>query len=67
MRGTRSKGFSFFILVYFLLAFYLINFAIAFIALPEFFSNFEKWFIALGGVFLILGGINSLRLRKINL
>lgn len=58
------KGSGILVVVYFVLALYLINVAIGFIALPEFFSKIDKWIVLLGGIFLVLGGINSLRLKR---
>jgi uncharacterized protein involved in cysteine biosynthesis len=60
---ARGKGTLFFI-IYLVLGLYFINFGFQFIKIPALISNLDKWIIFLGGIFLILGGINFLRLKK---
>jgi hypothetical protein len=59
----RRGGLALFV-VYLVLALYLINNALNFISLPEFFVKIDSWILFLGGLFLIIGGINSLRMRR---
>lgn len=50
--------------IYAVLGFYLINYAINFFEVPESVSQFNEWIILLGGIFLLFGGINLVRLKK---
>jgi len=59
----RGRGTLVFIL-YLILGLYLINFGFNFIKIPTFITSIDKWIICIGGIFLILGGINFLRLKK---
>lgn len=63
--GRRSGGFVMFIL-YVVFALYLINKAINFISLPASFASIDKWISLVAGIFLILGGINSMRIKRYN-
>jgi hypothetical protein len=58
----RGSGLVF--AVYVILALYFINNAFSFIVLPEVFNTLNKWILLLGGIFLVLGGINTLRLKR---
>jgi hypothetical protein len=58
----KLKGF--FVFVYFVLAFYLLNSALSFISMPEFILNVDKWIVAVSGLFLVIGGIKFLRMRR---
>jgi predicted membrane channel-forming protein YqfA (hemolysin III family) len=60
---ARGGALIFFIL-YVILGLYLINVAINFINIPEFLLKIDKWILFLGGVFLIFGGINFLRVNR---
>ncbi len=59
-----GKGSGILVAVYFILALYFINGALSFIALPEFFAKADKWILLIGGIFLILGGVNSMRMKR---
>ena len=61
---ARGGGALIFFILYLVLGLYLINVAINFINIPEFFLKIDKWIIFLGGVFLIFGGINFLRVNR---
>ena len=61
----QGKGVLF--LVYLILGLYMINVAFNFVNLPEFISKIDKWIIFVGGILLILGGINYLKLKRHNL
>lgn len=52
-------------LVYLIFGLYFINFALNFIALPDFFSKIDKWIILIGGILIIVGAINYFRVSKI--
>ncbi|MGD9276443.1 MAG: hypothetical protein PVJ67_04680 [Candidatus Pacearchaeota archaeon] len=43
---------------------YFINIGFNYVAVPEVISNFEAWIILIGGVLVLLGGINYLRIGK---
>ena len=64
MMGSGRRGGSFMFVIYVILALYFINNAFAFIVLPEFFVTINKWILLLGGIFLVLGGINSMRIKR---
>lgn len=58
-----------FFLVYLIFGLYLIVYSLDLIGLniiilPDFLTGINKWIILLGGVLVILGGINQLRLSK---
>ena len=51
-------------LIYLIFGLYFINTAFNFYPLPEIISQFDNWINLVGGVLIILGGINYLRLRR---
>ncbi len=59
-----KKGHPMIFVLYLILAFYLINNALVFISLPEFFVKIDKWILVISGLFLIFGGVNLLRLKR---
>jgi len=59
-----GKGRGIFVAVYFILALYFVNGALNFINLPGFFAKADKWILLIGGIFLILGGVNSMRMKR---
>jgi cytochrome c biogenesis protein CcdA len=61
---ARGGGAFLFFLVYLVLGLYFINFGINFIKIPTFFTSIDKWIIFAGGILLIFGGINSLRMSR---
>ncbi len=69
MRGypgtyPRRGGSGFFVVIFVLFGLYLINYAIQFIVIPAAFKSFEQWIILAGGVLLLIGAINQLRLNR---
>ena len=48
------------LLIHLLLGLYFINFALSFVVLPEFVSEFDKWIFLIGGVMIILAGLTHL-------
>lgn len=63
MRRGKSSGTIWFLL-YLILGIYFFNVAFGFINLPGFVFKIDKWIIFIGGVFLIIGGVNYLRARR---
>jgi len=53
-----------FLILHLALAIYFINFALDFIEIPEFISNFESWIIFAGGVLLVLAGLHHLKPKR---
>jgi cytochrome c biogenesis protein CcdA len=43
---------------------YLLNITFSFIAIPELITKIDKWVIFIGGILVIIGGINFLRVSK---
>jgi uncharacterized membrane protein YuzA (DUF378 family) len=60
----RGGGAIIFLLVYVLFGLYFINQALEFFVIPETFLLFEKWMNLIGGVLIIIGGINYLRIGR---
>ena len=60
--GTVSK---ILFVVYLIIAIYLANMSLNFVAIPEFITNLDNWIILVAGILVLLGGINHLRLRKV--
>lgn len=58
------KGGIIIFLIYLFFGIYLINVAFNFITLPGFLTNFNNWIIFVGGILIIVGGINFLRARR---
>jgi|TARA_B100001079_G_C16245907_1_gene441104 hypothetical protein len=56
-----QKGGIFWFIVYLVFGIYFINSSFNFIKIPEVISNFNQWIILLGGVLILLGGINHFR------
>jgi cytochrome c biogenesis protein CcdA len=50
--------------LYLIFGIYLLNVPFNFIFLPEFISNINDWIIFVGGILIIVGGINYLRANK---
>ena len=46
---------------------YLINFSIKFIKVPEFVSPYDPWILLVGGILIVFGAVNYLRVlsRKV--
>ena len=60
MANVKLIGF----LVYLIFGLYFVNSALGFIALPVFLDSIDKWILLVGGILIIIGGINSLRAGK---
>ena len=51
-------------LVYLLFGLYFINSSFDFINVPEIVLNFDKWITLIGGVLILIGGVNHFRAGK---
>jgi len=51
-------------IVYLVFGLYFINETLKFVAIPKFFSDINSWIILVGGILIILGGINHLRVTN---
>ena len=51
-------------LLYLVFGLYFIMSAFNFITLPDIILQFDKWIILVGGVLILIGGINYFRARK---
>jgi hypothetical protein len=60
----KRSGKNWMFLIYLILAAYLINIAFKFVKIPAFIVSIQDWIILAGGVFLVLGAINSFKLRR---
>jgi len=60
-----KKGAFMGFLVYLVFGLYFLNYSLGFVVLPEFMSKIDKWIILIGGILIIVGAINYLRLSKI--
>lgn len=51
-------------LVYIMLGLYFVNSAFGVVTLPRFVDIIDKWILLIGGILILLGGINYLRAGK---
>lgn len=51
-------------LLYLIFGLYFVNSAFSFINIPDAFLEFDKWIIFVGGILILIGGINYFRARK---
>lgn len=64
---VRSGGGMIFFILYLLLGIYFLNFGITFIPkFTGFSSDINRWIIFAGGILLIFGGINFLKVNRYN-
>ncbi|MDP2628999.1 MAG: hypothetical protein Q8P15_03845 [Nanoarchaeota archaeon] len=62
----KKKGANWFIvLMYFLLGVYFVNYPFGFFEVPEIILQNDIWIIFVGGLFLLFGGINYFRVKKL--
>lgn len=50
--------------LYLIFGLYFINLTFSFVSIPEVITNFEKWIILVGGILILIGGINHFRANK---
>jgi len=60
-----KKGAFIGFLVYLVFGLYFLNYSLGFVVFPEFMFKIDKWIILIGGILIIVGAINYLRLSKI--
>jgi len=58
------KGLFFGFIIYLLFGIYFLNSALFFVVIPELNSELNKWIIFFGGVLIILGAINYIRISR---
>jgi len=51
-------------LIYLVLGLYFINYTINYVDIPKVINNFNSWIFIIGGILILLGGINHLRLSR---
>ena len=67
MNGYRRGGGGFlFIIMYLIFGAYFINYAFNFIPIPAVITSINKWIILAGGILIIVGAINHLRINKLS-
>ena len=54
----------FLILVYLVFILYFLNYPFSFVKIPEFIAKIDKWIIFAGGILLIVGAINYMRISR---
>ena len=54
----------FFVVFYLVIGLYFLNHPFGLIPIPGFVSGFDTWIIFLGGIFMIIGAVNSIRLGR---
>ena len=54
----------FFVLFYLVFGIYFLNYPFNLIPIPSFVSGFDNWIIFLGGIFMIIGAVNSIRIGR---
>ncbi|HLC87049.1 MAG TPA: hypothetical protein VJH65_02110 [Candidatus Nanoarchaeia archaeon] len=63
---SRRRGANIFIfLVYIILGIYFINFPFNFLKIPDVVRQFDIWIAFVAGVFMLFGGINYFRVKRI--
>ena len=53
-------------ILYLVFGLYFLNFGLGFVPLPKSMDIVNKWIITAGGVLILLGGINYLRVSRYN-
>lgn len=66
-QGRQRGGGGAVFMVYLVLALYFVNVPFQFVKTPDTILSVEKWIIFLGGLFLVLGGINFLKSKRYGL
>ena len=52
------------LVIYMIFGLYFVNSGLNLITLPEFVNSIDRWIILVGGILIIIGGINYLRAGK---
>ncbi|GBE19757.1 MAG TPA: hypothetical protein ENG87_02465 [Candidatus Pacearchaeota archaeon] len=53
-----------FFLINTIIGLYLVNYTVQFMKISEVISKFDPWIISIGGVLIIIGGINYFRVQS---
>ena len=65
MNGYPRRGGSMlFFILYLIFGAYFINYPFNFLKLPTAIDPFNKWIMLVGGILIIIGAINQLRLNR---
>ncbi len=64
MRGYGRGNSGLFFVIYLIFGLYFINYAVKFVPIPAFMASVDKWIILAGGVLIIIGAVNLLRLNR---
>lgn len=51
-------------LVYLVLGLYFVNYSVEYVDIPKAITGFNSWIFIVGGVLILLGGINHLRISN---
>ena len=62
--GARRSSSGFFFIIYLIFGVYFINYAFKFVPIPAVVTSVDKWIILVGGILIIIGAINLLRLNR---
>jgi len=54
----------FLIIIYLVFILYFLNYPFSFIKIPELIANVDKWIIFVGGILLLVGAINYMRVSR---
>ena len=65
MNGNNIGGRMFWFLLYLVFGLYFINKPFQVIGIPESFAGTEEWIIFVGGLLLVWGAINVLRIARL--
>ncbi len=60
----RSGGGGVMLVISLIFGAYFINYAFNFLVMPAFVTSINKWIVLVGGILIIFGGINLLRLNR---
>ena len=67
MNGYPKRGGSvLFFIIYLIFGAYFINYPFNFIPIPAVMGSINKWIILAGGILIIIGAINHLRINRLN-
>ena len=62
----KGNGTSVLFFIYAVFGAYFIITSLDLIPLPDFFSTIDKWITLIGGILIVIGGLNHLRIKRFN-